>query len=591
MRKITLLLLLFVVNLTFSQTNIYQESFETDTNGTNYNTSITEFSDGGNDYFTRTDGTNIASNVQLSGVDGSFFFGAQDIDGEGEELPVFLSTVSVDVSTLNSVDFVIDLAEDADGSSLDWDATDYVHIFYSLDGGANQNLLWIEADIDSGSNGNAAEDTDFDGLGDGTILTDALTAFNKSIDVSTASSIEIIIEFNLNSGDEDIAIDNIRLVDGFVASPSITLTSPDDGAVFAPGTTSVDVEFTTSNLSANDQVDIIVNGTTTQDVSSPFTVSTVDGTAYSVLVEVISNGGIVADDLVNFEVGQLIQVADITALRADVDTNGLGRYYEITGAMTFTFGDGFQNRKWFQDATPSGIYVEDQDEVIADDVYVVGDQVSGLRGFTTDDNGVLSFIPFEDSGSVLSSTSVSPLVISISEFNTNFENYESVLVGFQNVTFTDGDGTATFNTGTNYEFGNGAGVSNIRTSFFGADYIGTVIPSGQIDGLVGLAAEFNGSTQIYPRSLADIDVILSTTNNNMTNFSIYPNPVNNGSIKLITQNTSNLDVEIFNLFGKRVLQLEGLTDRQISIEDLQAGVYLVKITENNQSLTKKLIVQ
>jgi hypothetical protein len=591
MQKITLLFFLFLVNLVVSQTTIYQESFETDTNGTNYNTTIAEFSDGGNDYFTRTDGTNIATNVEITGIDGSFFFGAQDIDGEGAALPVFLSTASVDVSSLNSVDFVIDLAEDADGTSLDWDAADYVHIFYSLDGGANQNLLWIEADIDSGSNSNAAEDTDFDGIGDGAVLTDVLTSFNKSIDVSSASSIEIIIEFNLNSGDEDIALDNIRLVDGFVASPSITISSPSDGNTFAPGTTSVDVEFLTNNLGPTDQVDITVNGTTTQNVTSPFTISTTDGSAYTVQVEVVSNNTIAADDLILFDVAQLIQVPDITALRADVNTNGLGRYYEITGGMTFTFGDGFQNRKWFQDNTPSGIYVEDQDGIIANDVYAEGDQVSGLKGSTIDDNGVLTFIPFEDSGSVTGSVSVSPLVLSISEFNANFETYESLLVGFQNVTFTEGDGTATFNTGTNYEFGNGTDVSEMRTTFFGADYIGTLIPSGQIAGLAGLAAEFNGSPQLYSRDLMDIDVVLSVNSIDNKRFSVYPNPVSEGVLNIVTNNNSPYSVEIYNLFGKRVISLDNVTNQQLNIEKLQNGVYLVRINQNGNTATQKLVVK
>lgn len=591
MKKITLLLGLFLSSLAFSQTVIYQESFETDANGTNYNTSIPEFSDGGNDYFTRTDGSNIATNVNISGVDGAYFFGAQDIDGEGATLPVSLTTISTDVSSLSTVDFVIDLAEDADGSNFDWDPDDYVHIFYSLDGGAEQNLLWLEANIDSGFNGAAAEDTNFDGLGDGTVLTDVLTQFNKSIDVSSASSISLRIEFNLDSGDEDIALDNIRLIDGFVTTPSVTITAPNNGESFAPGTTSVDVEFTTSNLGASDQVDITVNGSTTTDVSSPFSISTTDGTTYNVQVDVISGGSSVDSDAVTFDVGQLIQVTDITALRADVNANGLGRFYEITGPSTFTHGDGFQNRKWFQDATPSGIFIQDMDGVIPNDVYVEGDQVSGLKGFTEDVNGVLTLVPTEDSGNVSGSTTVSPLVLTLTDYNSNFETYESLLVGFQDVTFADGDGTATFNTGSNYEFGDLTDVSDVRTTFFGADYIGTVIPDNQIDGLVGLAAEFNGSTQIYPRSLTDIDVTLSLEDITAKNFSLYPNPVTNGSFNIESQNTETFSLKVYNVFGKEVLELNQIQDQNINVSQLQSGVYLVKITQNESSTTKKLIIK
>lgn len=283
-------------------------------------------------------------------------------------------------------------------------------------------------------------------------------------------------------------------------------------------------------------------------------------------------------------------VADITALKADVNANGLGRYYNITGDVTFTHGDGFRNRKWFQDASPAGIYVEDQDGIIPNDVYTEGDQVSGLKGFTRDDNGVLTLEPTEDSGAVTGSTSVSPMVLTIAEFNSNFETYESLLVGLQSVTFTDGDGAATFNTGNNYEFSNGTETSDVRTTFFGADYIGTIIPDTQI-GLVGLAAEFNGSSQIYPRSLADIDVTLSIADIEDSNFSIFPNPVINGKFNIKTVDANNLDIEIFNVFGKSVLSLYKIQNQNINVDRLQSGVYLIKITHNNTSTTKKLIIK
>jgi len=286
-----------------------------------------------------------------------------------------------------------------------------------------------------------------------------------------------------------------------------------------------------------------------------------------------------------------IDVADITALRADVTANGLGLYYNITGPSTFTHGDGFRNRKWFQDATPSGIFVRDVDEVIPDGVYAEGDQVVGLKGFTEDNNGVLTLVPSEDSGSVSGSTSVSPLVLTLADFNANFETYESLLVGFQNVTFTDGDGTATFSTGQNYEFGDGADVSEVRTTFFGADYINTVIPDTQIAGLVGLAAEFDGSFQLYPRSLADIDVTLNLNDIQGINFSVYPNPVNNGSFNIRSANIDTFDIEIYNVLGKKVLANKDIDGKNIIVDNLQSGVYLIKISQNDNSTTKKLIIK
>ena len=589
MRKITFILCLFVTGLMFSQTVIYQESFETDANGTNYNTSIPEFSDGGGDYFTRTDGSNIGTNVEITGIDGSYFFGAQDIDG-GATLPVSLSTISVDVSSLNSVDFVIALAEDADGSNLDWDNSDYVHITYALDGGADQNLLWIESNEDNGTfNSPAAEDTDFDGIGDGTILTDVLTDFNKTIDVSAASSIEITIEFSLNSGDEDIALDNIRLVDGFVASPTVTITSPSDGQTLAPGTTNVDIEFITNNLATGDQVEITVNSTTTPNVTSPFNITnTTDGTTYNVQVDVISGGSSVANDAITFEVGQAIQVANIAALR-----QGLldGTIYQLTGEAVITYQQGFRNQKYIQDSS-AGIQIDDNSGNITT-TYNVGDGLTGLVGTLDSFNGLLQFIPVGDPGSATSTGNViQPQIITISEFNTNFENYEAELVAFENISFTTADGTLTFDNGNTYPIEDASANSTLVEAFFNRDYTGEVVPSGILN-IVGIAAEENnGEFRIFPRDLADIDVTTLGVNDlKNSTFSIYPNPVRNGFFNIRSINNNKFDIEIYNLLGKRVVQKNDMDNQTINVNTLQSGVYLVKINQDQQSITKKLIIK
>ena len=592
MKQLLILLTLFIGLQGFSQTNnVYQETFETDANGTNYNTSIDEFSDGANDYFIRTDGSDLAGSVQINGAEGSFFFGAQDIDGEGATLPVTLTTAQIDVTGLSNLDLAVLLAEDSELPDLDWDPDDYVHFTYTLDGGAPQDLLWIEADIDSGFNGNAAIDTDFDGIGDGQVLTDALTEFSAGFDVSGASNLEIQVEFQLDSGDEDIAMDNLRVVDGFTASPSLTVQSPSDGETFAPGTTQVDVQFTTANTSASDQVDIDVNGSVTQDISSPFSIQTADGQTYDVTLDLISGGNVVDSETFTFDVGTITVVPDITALRADVENNGVGGFYEISGASTLTMADGFNNRKWFQDDTPRGIYIEDSNAVIPNDAYVIGDQVTGLRGVTQDNNGVLTLVPSSDNGSVVGNVSVTPEVISLSDFNSNLENYESVLVGFQNVSFTIADGTETFATGTNYEFGNGSEVSEMRTEFFGADYIDNVIPMGTLDGLVGLAAEFNGNTQIYSRTSNDIDVTLSTYAFQNIDVNLYPNPVSNGQITIDHQLNGDVEISLYTISGKRVMsQALGQND-QLDVSSLNSGVYLLQLVNGSTKATEKIIVK
>ena len=175
-----------------------------------YNTSVNEFTDGSDDYFKRTDGTDIAG-VSFSNILGSYYFAAQDIDGEDATLPVTLTIDDIDISGFSDLEFSVYLAEDNDGTNQNWDAADYVHIDYDIDNSGNfTNLIWVEAE--DGTNTAPKIDTDFDGVGDGTEITDAFTQFSNSIS-GTGSLIDIKITFDLDDGDTDIAIDNLKITE------------------------------------------------------------------------------------------------------------------------------------------------------------------------------------------------------------------------------------------------------------------------------------------------------------------------------------------------------------------------------------------
>ncbi len=199
-------------------TDIWSLTFES---SGGYSTSIVEFTDNGTDYFKRTDGTDISSE-SFTSTQGSYYFAAQDIDGEGATLPVTLTIDDIDISGYTDLSFSVYIAEDdASDSNEDWDAADYMHIEYDIGNtGSFSNLIWVES---TGSTNTAPTiDTDFDNTGDGTTITSTFTQFTKSI-TGTGSLIDIKITFNLNSGDEDIAIDNLLITgtaSGGVSDPS-----------------------------------------------------------------------------------------------------------------------------------------------------------------------------------------------------------------------------------------------------------------------------------------------------------------------------------------------------------------------------------
>ncbi|WP_299777803.1 T9SS type A sorting domain-containing protein [uncultured Formosa sp.] len=71
---------------------------------------------------------------------------------------------------------------------------------------------------------------------------------------------------------------------------------------------------------------------------------------------------------------------------------------------------------------------------------------------------------------------------------------------------------------------------------------------------------------------------------------IYPNPVSNGKLYIVTKNNLTKDIEIFNVLGKSILQTT-LFGKEMNISKLHSGIYIIKIKENNISTTRKLVVR
>ncbi|MEP0549061.1 MAG: lamin tail domain-containing protein [Rhodothermales bacterium] len=174
-----------------------------------YTPSTAEFSDGGTDFFTRTDGSGIATSYVVTGFNGASYFAAQDIDGEGATLPVSLVFSGIDIAGLTDLTFSARFAEDDDGTNEDWDEPDYVRVFASIDGGTFVQVFGIE---NNGNTFNSAPfvDTNLDGTGEGAEITSAFAEFSAAI-AGAGSTLDLRIEFSLDSGDEDIAIDDVTV--------------------------------------------------------------------------------------------------------------------------------------------------------------------------------------------------------------------------------------------------------------------------------------------------------------------------------------------------------------------------------------------
>ena len=91
-------------------------------------------------------------------------------------------------------------------------------------------------------------------------------------------------------------------------------------------------------------------------------------------------------------------------------------------------------------------------------------------------------------------------------------------------------------------------------------------------------------------------VPLSVEENSIKDFSLYPNP-NNGDFNVQFNSTSNEPIElaVFDIRGRQIYQNvytnNGFINENIQLNNLQSGVYLIKVKDGKNELTKKFIKQ
>ncbi|GGG39419.1 T9SS type A sorting domain-containing protein [Bizionia arctica] len=377
--------------------------------------------------------------------------------------------------------------------------------------------------------------------------------------------------------------------------PALTILTPAEGATLTPGTTTAILSINVQNFNVgatgsgfDGHIHWTINGTAQpmKYDTDDEVITVTDGTSYAVFMQLVDDSHTpispAVESTVNFSVASATVVADLAALRADFIANGTGAYYQLTSIPTVTFTRASRNQKYIQDAT-AGILIDDTSGNIST-TFAIGDGMSGLMGQASEFNGVLQFIPVSDA-SVTTGTTVTPQVVTIATLLTDWEQYESELVRINSTTFADAGGT--FETNTNYDISDASTNSMFFRPFNEADYIDQTIPSGAAP-LVGLIGEFGGAPQISSRSL--LDVTLSANVFELSNFNVYPNPTSTGFVNITSKTNDVISVTIFDILGKQVLN-NTVNNNRLNVSSLTTGVYIMKIAQDGQTITKKLVVR
>ena len=118
--------------------------------------------------------------------------------------------------------------------------------------------------------------------------------------------------------------------------------------------------------------------------------------------------------------------------------------------------------------------------------------------------------------------------------------------------------------------------------------ITVVVPTNATILSLAVRAYSTGATVSFDQ-FSVIDQTLAIKQNQIEGLKVYPNPVTNGTFFINTTSDATKDVVVYDVLGKQVVKTA--TTNAVNVSNLKSGVYIVKITEDGKTATRKLVIK
>ncbi|MFV0571419.1 MAG: endonuclease [Xanthomarina gelatinilytica] len=161
-------------------------------------------------------------------------------------------------------------------------------------------------------------------------------------------------------------------------------------------------------------------------------------------------------------------------------------------------------------------------------------------------------------------------------------------------------GIADFTVTTKRVYGGSSGTFNLKVN---NNVVGTIaygdqdvsqtitIPNINVEGNVSIVIDGNsasGNRVVFDDLSWTCYSNLDTENYDLDKISVYPNPVSN-QLNIQLQHSKETQIDIYNILGKRVFTKTINQSQSIQLDNLNSGVYILKLTQGNTTISKKLI--
>ncbi|RCT53861.1 T9SS type A sorting domain-containing protein [Winogradskyella sp. KYW1333] len=500
-------------------------------------------------------------------TDGNQGYQFSDIDGI-----MVLEFDSVDMTAYTDISVNIDYFVGSTG----WESADFIKIYVrDLTNGTEIIIL--------DTNGSDIDDLSIEGAW----ITGSSSGLSDNI------NLQLVVEFSSNSGSESLFLDNVLFVSGSVpTSPTITVGSDVSnlGYEVGNGVSSVEGSFT---VEGSDLIDDI-----TVDPPANYEISTTTGGPYVTAPIVLQeNAGAVSSIIFTrlisgLPVGNYIEDVDVTS------TDATPRTVSLNGSVTNPPTNAMRISGVFdaQDgSSPKGIELEVLSDIPDLSIFGIGGANNGGgtdgQEFTFPSVSALTgdLIYIVNSGQSVDfntffGVNLSPYETTAASINGDdaIELFESGQV-IDVFGIIDCDPNAGSSPCPEWEYTDGWAYRNTGTGPDGSTFVlanWSFSGVGQLDGTLN-----NNSTSPYPSGN-----LLSVNQAFNIDFSIYPNPTNTGNVTITSTNNDVMDIQVFDVLGKQVIN-QRITNNNLNVSSLKSGLYIVKINQNNTSVTKKLVIK
>ncbi|WP_067151560.1 lamin tail domain-containing protein [Pseudotamlana agarivorans] len=562
MKKITLFITVVLTAFAVkAQTTVFQENFETGNSGVqseNCNDNI-------NDFFARTDGSDISTDYNVLGKEGNYFFAAQDLDGDCSSPTQTLMFDDINISGYTSLALSLLVAEDTATDGLgDWDPEDVVSIAVDYDNsGTFINLFQF---VGAG-NSTPGLDSDSDGIIDGALLSDTFAEFTSPL--GTGDVIDVLITFTLSAGDEDIAIDNLSIING--VSPSVSFDNTITNLEETDDTQSISIPVTLLGYSGiNVSLNVSVDGSSTVDPGD-YTLNT--------------------SSLTFTENGTQNILVDI---HDDADAGELETLVFVLTETTSTNSMLLQNMHT--------VFIQDDDFLVVNEVLTRPDSDANGDGIgSSSDDEFIEIINNSGSSIDISNYEIHDGAAMRHVFlSTTIPAGESIVVfgggtptGISGLVQTASTGSFSLNNGGDtVTLYNGVGEILLQHVFGSTANLsdGSFAREPDITGDFVFHSTIGTNTVKYSPGLDNTDGTTLNVKDIKSNEGLLIYKTSNNTLKVNGLETSVANFKMYSVEGKLVINENLSINKEFDLESFSAGVYFVIIQDNNYTYSKKILL-